>query len=99
MTGVEEIIPYVVKVTQPGVRVVFLVPNPVDRLTIDYRGDLRSHSTAAEIHNCKINRRISMEAERRTRFGEGLPSMHPWENRRCGREERSFPVCEYPWEN
>lgn len=29
---VEEIIPYVEKVTQPGMRVVFLVPNPVDRL-------------------------------------------------------------------
>ena len=103
MTGSRRIIPYVKKVTQFGMRVVLLVPNRMGRVTLDYRGDLRSCSTAADVDNCEINwwreRRISMEAERRTRLAEGLPSMHPWENRRCVPEERFFPVCEYPWEN
>lgn len=79
---VGEIIPYVEQVTQPGMQVVFLVPNPMDRLTNWWR-----------------DRRISIEAERRTRLAEGLPSMYPWENRTCVPEERFFPVCEYPWEN
>ena len=36
-------------------RVVFLAPYPVDRLMINYRGDLRSHSAAGEIHDSEIN--------------------------------------------
>jgi hypothetical protein len=58
----------------------------MDRFMINYRGDLRSHSAAGEIHDSEINwwrdRRISVELERRSRLAQGLPSMHPWENRR-----------------
>ena len=100
---VEEIIPYVESITQPGMQVVFLAPYQVDRLMINYQGDLKSNSSTAEIHDNEMNwwrdRRISMETERRTRLAEGLPSTYPWEDRRCVPKERVFPVCEYPWEN
>jgi hypothetical protein len=100
---VEEMIPYIEKVTRLGMGVVFLGPYPMDRFMINYRGDLRSHSAAGEIHDSEINwwrdRRISVELERRSRLAQGLPSMHPWENRRHVPEKRFFPVCEYSWEN
>src|SRR5262249_41128305 len=75
----EGIIPYVEKVTRPGMEVVFLLRYPVDRLMVDYRGDLKSYgssdlTTASEM-NWWRDRRISRELERRSRLAQGLPSM------------------------
>jgi hypothetical protein len=99
---VEEIIPYIQQVTQPGMEVVFLTPYHMDRM-VEYRGDLKSYRGAADIDDSEINwwrdLRTTMELERRTRLAEGLPSMYSWENRRCAPEERFFSVCEYSWEN
>ena len=96
---VEEIIPYVEKVTRPSMEVVFLVRYPADWLMIDYRGDFKSYGRS-DIDDSEMNwwrdRRISRELERRSPLAQGLPSMQPWENRRHVAEERFFPDVRVP---
>jgi|SRR5262249_21731791 len=60
--------PYIEKVTRPGMVVVFLVRYPAHRLMIDYRGDFKSYDSS-DIDHSEMNwwrdRRISRELERR----------------------------------
>jgi hypothetical protein len=92
---VEVIIPYLEKVTQPGMRVVFLAHYPVDRLMINYRGDLRSRSAAGEIHDSEINwwrdRRVSMEVVIQTRLAMGLPASCPLRKQSPGGSRKTLP--------
>src|SRR5262249_7034964 len=100
---VEEIIPYIEQITQPGMEVVFLTPYHIDRRMLGYRGDLKSYSGAVDIDDSEINwwrdMQTTVELERQTRLAMNLPANCHWENRPRSSQRRYFPECEYSWEN
>ena len=100
---VEEIIPYIEQVTQPGMEVVFLAPYHMDRSMVAYRGDLKSYSGAADIDDGEISwwrdLRTTMESERQTKFAMNLPGQLSLGKQRTPSQERHFPECEYSWAN
>ena len=100
---VEEIIPYIEQITQPGMEVVFLAPYHMDRSTVAYRGDLKSSSGAADIDDGEISwwrdLRTTMESERQTRLAMNLPGQLSLGKQRTPSQERHFPDCEYSWQN
>jgi hypothetical protein len=81
---VEEIIPYVEQVAQPGMRVIFLVP------------DAGIHNREASWWR---DWRIAMEVEKQTRLATGLPAGYSWASKSSLARERHLPVCEYSWES
>src|SRR5215475_8304661 len=95
---VEEIIPYIEQITQPGIEVVFLTPYHIDRSMVGYRGDLKSYSGAVDIDDSEINwwrdMQTTVELERQTKFAMSL-SANCRENRARSSQRRYFPECEY----